>query len=160
MIFSTHFVETVACYLFLSGSECSLAYCGVVTSHLILEIKVGFHSNDKFPSANACESAQSKGNHKGTCHSSLLRTVGLSGLLPWMQQSFFLAPTLDFSYVETRHRALVHEPSPWSGGEMWPRAQLQAECGHYCSPQMWQLDPPPEEKPLEEIHMLAMEFIP
>ena len=88
-------------------------------------------------------------------------SVSLSEHLPRLQQGFFLAPTLDFLPVETRHRALVHnESSPQGRGEMWPGAQLQAECVHCCSPQRWQSDPPPEGKPLEEIHISAMEFIP
>lgn len=157
---STHFVETVACYLFLSGSECSFAYCGIVTSHRLLEIKIEFHSNDKFPRANTCECAPSKRNHSGTCHNSLLRTVHQSEHLSWVQQGSLLAPTLDFVPVETRHWTLVHDSSPWGGGKMWQGARLQAERGHCCSPQTWQLDLSLEGKPLEEIHILAMEFIP
>lgn len=124
---STCFVETVACYLFLSGSECSVAYCGIVTSHRLLEIKIEFHSNDKFPRANTCESAPSKRNHSGTCHNSLLRTVHQSEHLSWVQQGSLLAPTLDFLPVETRHWTLVHDSSPWGGGKMWQGACLQAE---------------------------------
>jgi len=41
-MFSTYFVETVACYLILSWNGCSFAYLGVVISHPLLEVNVQF----------------------------------------------------------------------------------------------------------------------
>lgn len=75
MTFSTHFVETVACYLLLSEGVCTSAYCGDVSScQLPLKIKIGFHSNGQFPRANICKNIQIKGNHSGTSHA-LMRTT-------------------------------------------------------------------------------------
>lgn len=42
ILFSTYFVETVACYLIRSWNGCSFAYRGVVTSHLLLEENIQF----------------------------------------------------------------------------------------------------------------------